>query len=214
MMTMPRWGWGALLAVAGLAFWMLMAGSGRWFGIDLGMLGTAMLVTVAWVSMYAVSATPQGALEHSVSPGEWRAWIGLGFMLLATLYFASRIHLFQDGGPADSPHAGAVVRNLVMLMIAWAVLSGVLGARWKGRVQEDERDRQIAARASDWGRGALVFAIVGLAVLFGFSPSERLQWATHFLIGNLLVFVLMLGWLVECAATVAMYRRDRRQARA
>ena len=78
-------------------------------------------------------------------------------------------------------------------------------------MEEDERDREIAARAAGWGRGALVLCLVGIAVMLGFSPPERLQWATHFMVANLLVFVLMWHCLVEYAATVAMYVRDRRR---
>ena len=92
------------------------------------------------------------------------------------------------------------------------LLSGVLGARWKGRVQEDERDREIEKRAAGWGRGALIACIVGLALMLAFSPAERLAWATHFMIANLLVFALMWGWLCEYVATAMLYWRDRRGA--
>jgi hypothetical protein len=83
-------------------------------------------------------------------------------------------------------------------------------SRWKGVVQQDERDRDIEKHASRWGREALIVVIVGLAVMLGFSPAEKLQWATHFMIANLLVFALMCGWLCEYAATVIYYWRDRR----
>jgi hypothetical protein len=76
-------------------------------------------------------------------------------------------------------------------------------------VQEDERDREIEKQASGWGRGALVAVIIGLAVMLGFSPAAKLEWASHFMIANLLVFALMWGWLCEYAATAVMYVRDR-----
>ena len=100
-------------------------------------------------------------------------------------------------------------RNLVLLLVAWSVLLGVLGARWKGRVQEDERDREIEKQAAGWGRRGLMFVVIGLAVMLAFSPADRLAWATHFMIANLLVFALMWGWLCEYAATAVMYWRDR-----
>ena len=53
--------------------------------------------------------------------------------------------------------------------------------------------------------------ITAFAVLLGLSPPHRLQWASHFMVANLLVFALMWGWLVEYAATVVMYVRDRRR---
>ena len=90
-------------------------------------------------------------------------------MLVGVLYFLGRASVFVAGHWGD-PHAGAVARNLVLLLVAWTVLSSTLAARWKGRVEEDERDREIAARAAGWGRGALVLCLVGIAVMLGFSP--------------------------------------------
>jgi len=52
----------------------------------------------------------------------------------------------------------------------------------------------------------------GLALMLAFSPAERLAWATHFMIANLLVFAMMWGWLCEYVATAMLYWRDRRGA--
>lgn len=201
--------WWLLLVGAMLAFWALLAGPDVLFGVDLGKWGTALLVTVAWVSMFAVSQAPPGEAEHGLSPGEWKAWVGVAFMLAATGYFLAKAHVFAEGTVADNYGARAVGRNLVLLLVAWSVLLGVLGARWKGRVQEDERDREIEKQAAGWGRGGLMFVVIGLAVMLAFSPADRLAWATHFMIANLLVFALMWGWLCEYAATAVMYWRDR-----
>ncbi|PZQ21285.1 MAG: hypothetical protein DI562_20845 [Stenotrophomonas acidaminiphila] len=201
--------WWLLLVGAMLAFWALLAGPDVLFGVDLGKWGTALLVTVAWVSMFAVSQAPPGEAEHGLSPGEWKAWVGVAFMLAATGYFLAKAHVFAEGPVADNYGARAVGRNLVLLLVAWSVLLGVLGARWKGRVQEDERDREIEKQAAGWGRGGLMFVVIGLAVMLAFSPADRLAWATHLMIANLLVFALMWGWLCEYAATAVMYWRDR-----
>lgn len=206
---MGRLAWIGLLALAGLSLWLLL-GSGRVFGIDLGMLGMTLLVATAWAALHRLSSVPQGEFERGVSPGEWRAWIGLGFMAVATAYFVTRLHGMGGSDPFDALLPRDVARNLVLLLVAWIVLSQVVASRWAGRVQADERDRRIEAQAGDWGRTALVFVVIGLAVLFGFSPAERLQWATHAMIANLLVFALLWGWLVEYAATALMYMRDRR----
>ena len=84
---------------------------------------------------------------------------------------------------------------LGLLLVAWSVLNGVLGLRWKGRVQEDERDHRIAQHAAGWGwgRGAVTCCLVGPAMMLTFSPAERLAWATHLMIATLLVFALMWG---------------------
>lgn len=209
-MTIGRLGWAGLLGVAALGLWLLL-GSGRVFGHDIGGLGMTLLVAATWVALYGVSAVPQGEFERGIAPGEWRAWIGVAFLSMAAVYFFAKLPLMVAEALPQAPHASAVARNLVLLLIAWTVLSQVMAARWKGRVREDERDREIERRGGSWGHGTLVFGLFALAVTLGLSPPERLQWATPFLIGNLLILTLMLGWLVESAATAAMYWRDRRQ---
>jgi len=205
-----RWGFAGLLAVAGMALWLLLAGPSKVLGIDTGQAGMALLIATAWISLYAVYRLPRGEFEKAASPGEWKAWVGMAFMAVTIAYFLSKAHVFQGPPIPHNPDATAVGRNLVMLLVAWSVLSGVLASCWKGEVEEDERDREIAAQASGWGRGALVFCIIGIAVMLGFSPSERLQWATHLMIANLLIFALMWGLLFEYVATAVHYWRDRR----
>lgn len=199
-----------LLGVGGLAFWLLVAGPANLLGVDTGNAGMVLLVATAWGALYAISRMPRGDADHAISPGEWKAWIGLGFMLVAIGYFLANVQVFVHGGPADNPGANRVGRNLVMLLIAWTVLSGVLKSRWQGAVQEDERDRQIEAEASSWGYGAISVYVIALALLLGFSPADRLQWATHFMIGNLLVLSLMVACGFEHVAKVVLYWRDRR----
>jgi len=202
--------WILLLPVAALGLWTMLAGPRLLFGIDPGPLGMFALVASTVAALSLLARAPRDRLEHA-SPAEWKAWIGTGFMLVGVVYFLSRIHLFAITDWRD-PHVGAVSRNLVLLLVMWVVLSSTLAARWKGRVEADERDREIAAHAAGWGRGALVFCVVGIAMMLGFSPPGKLLWATHFMIANLLVFALMWGWLVEYAATASMYLRDRRAA--
>lgn len=208
-MEMHRKTFVGLLGVAGLAMWLLIAGPATLLGIDTGNAGMVLLTGTAWVALYAVSRMPRGEVDR-VPPGEWKAWIGLGFMTVAIVYFVTHVQVFAHGGPWDNPDASRVGRNLVMLLIAWIVLSGVMRSRWHGKVEEDERDRQIAARAQGFGHGAMVSGVIALALLLGFSPPARLEWATHFMIGNLLVFGLMVACLVEYAARAGLYWKDRR----
>ncbi|NYZ62643.1 hypothetical protein [Luteimonas deserti] len=211
-MAWRRWSWMGLLILAGVALWMLVAGRTTRVGIDIGMLGSVWLLGTAWLALYTASTMPRGELEQGIAPGEWQAWIGTVFMCVATLYFVSKLHVFGSESIPHAPQSRVVVRNLVVLLIAWTVLSRVLVARWNGHVQSDERDRDIEARAAGWGRAALVSAMVALAVTLGLSPVERLDWATHFMIANLLILLLMCGWLVEYAATAVLYWHDRRDA--
>lgn len=207
-MELRRWGLPILVLVGGLSLWLLLAGPSRVLGLDGGRWGVVLLVAVAWGSLLAVQSLPRGDFEQA-SPGEWKAWIGVLFMAVAVGYFLAKIQVFQAPALPHNPQATAVGRNVVMLLVAWTVLSGVVAARWKGSVQEDERDRDIARKASGWGRGATIACVVGLAVTLGFSPADRLLWATHLMIANLLVLSLMCGCLFEYAATAIAYWRDR-----
>jgi uncharacterized membrane protein len=205
-MVIGRWGWMGLLAVAGAGLWLLL-GSGRVFGHDIGGLGMTLLVGCTWAALHALSSMPRSEFEQGVSPGEWKAWIGVAFLLAATVYFVSHAGAFRGG---DLTQARAVATRLVMLLVAWTVLSQLMAARWKDRVQQDERDLEIEAKGARRGREALVVFVVVVAVMLGLSPAHKLEWATHFSIANLLVLGLMIGWLVESAAVALTYWRDRR----
>lgn len=209
-MPLRRFGFFALLVIAGMALWLLLAGPSKVLGIDTGQAGMALLIGAAWAALFAIHRLPRGEFEQAVSPGEWKAWIGTAFMAVAIAYFLSKAHVFQDAPVWNNPDASAVGRNLVLLLIAWVVLSNVMSARWKGAVEEDERDHEIAVHAGHWGRGALTACVIGIAVMLGLSPAEKLRWATHLMVANLLVFALMWGCLVEYAATAVHYWRDRR----
>ena len=210
MQTVGAWRWG-LLVIAGIALWMLLAGPGQLLGWDTGKLGMVLLVGSAWGLLYAVSRLPREALARSASPAEWKARVGAGFTLVAIAYFLSKMHVFNDTAFPYNHGASAVGRNLVLLLIAWTVLSQMLASRLKGVVDADERDREIAVEAAGWGRGALIFCVIGIAVMLSFTSAARLDWATPLMIGNLLVFALMWGWLCEYVATLVYYRRDRRE---
>lgn len=198
-----------LLAVAGIAFWLLLAGPSNVLGFDGGNVGVVLLMAILWGSLWLVSTRSEQELSAAASPGEWQAWLGLAFLALATTYFVLKLPLFAVAGTAmDNPDASRVGRNVVMLMIAWAILSSVMSARWKG-VRSDERDRQIAARGEAWARCALVVCIIALAVLLGFTRADRLQWATPLMLANLLILILMVSNLVETAVQAVSYWRDR-----
>jgi hypothetical protein len=209
-MIAPRLVLPMLLAAAGLGLWLLLAGVESLSGLDTGPVGFAVLVLSAWSALYGVWRLSLTEAELQVSPAEWKAWIGTAFMAVAVLYFIGRVHVFQTPSLADSPEARLVGRNLGLLFVSWTVLSSTIGRRWKGRVQEDERDREIERVAAGWARSAVSAMIVFLAVLLGLSPADRLQWATLPMIATLLVLVLMLGSLVENGTSAVRHWLDRR----
>ncbi len=207
-MTLPVWMHWVSMLVAGCALWLLLAGPKQLLGWHAGSSGMVLLIASAWGLLYSVSRLPREALAQSASPAEWKARVGVGFIAVAMIYFIAKMHVFNDAPIPHNRDATAVGRNLVLLLIAWTILSSVRASRWKEIVGQDERDREIAVNAAGWGSGALIFSIVGFAVMLSFTPASRLEWATPLMIGNLLIFALMWGWLCEYVATLIFYRRD------
>lgn len=207
-MRWPKWGLAAGVALAGFAFWLLLAGPEDVLGVDVGGFGFGLLVLVAWASMHAVTVAPRGELDDAVSPGEWQAWVGFGFTLVVLAYLLLKADVIA--GAEDMRDLGRIGRNIVLLLVSWAVVAQVLRWRWKGKVLEDERDRDIAVRAAAWGRCALVFCVIGVAVMLGLTPPARLAWATPIMVAHLLVFALVWHSLVEYAVAGISYWRDRR----
>ncbi|QOY62112.1 hypothetical protein INQ40_09190 [Lysobacter sp. H21R4] len=208
-MIVNRWSGLGLLVSAMFALWLLLASPDSLLGLDTGHVGMVLLITTAWVSLFAVSRLPRDAVAEAASPGEWNAWIGTVFMAAAVAYLVSNVDAFRAATVWNDPVTGRVVRNLVALLIAWSVLRGVLAKRWSEAVTEDERDREIAAKAAGWGRFGLVAFCVGVAGVLGLSPQDRLQWASHLVIANLLILGLMLSCLLEYLGTAVYYWRDR-----
>jgi uncharacterized membrane protein len=146
-----RWLFVALLLAAACATWLLLAGPDRVLGIDAGNLGVALLMTVSWISLIAVARRRQDDVESTIAPGEWRAWIALAFTAVIAAYALVHAGAFQGPSLWQNPDAQRVGRTIALLVVAWLILFAVLGARWKGRVQEDERDREIEKRAAGGG---------------------------------------------------------------
>lgn len=208
-MIQNRWGVLGLLLLTMFALWLLLAGPQSLLGLDTGNVGMVLLINAAWVSLFAVSRLPRDAVAEVASPAEWNAWIGTAFMAAAIAYLVSNAGVFMAASVWNDPVTGRVVRNLVVLLIAWSVLRGVLARRWSAAVTEDERDREISAKAAGWGRFGLVAFCVGMAALLGVSPEDRLQWASHLVIANLFIIGLMLSCLLEYVGTAIYYWRDR-----
>ena len=81
-----------------------------------------------------------------------------------------------------------------------------------GKVLEDERDTRIELVASQWGRGATAFCIIGIAVLLGFSDTERLREFSYPFIAQMLMLALLWGLWFDQLVAALQYWRDRRAA--
>lgn len=196
--------------IGGIAFWLATARPGHLFGIDTGHIGVLAMIGCLWLSMWWLSRVPADEMAAAASPAEWEAWIGLVFLGMAIGWFLLKLPLFAVEGPiSEHPGVARGGRNVVMLVIAWLVISSVLGQRWRGRAQVDERDRLIAAGACRRGRTALLVQLAILAGLLAFSPADRLQWATPVMLAHLLILAMMLAHWLELAVQAVSYWRER-----
>ena len=113
-----------------------------------------------------------------------------------------------------NPEAGAAGRGIGTLFVAWVVLAYVLKQRWNGSVLTDERDLRIEQLSACWGRGATIAAVVGIAVMLGFSPTDRVQAFSYPMLAQMLIGALVLGAWFDHAVAALLYWRDRRVAAA
>ena len=153
---------------------------------------------------------PRNEFEQVFAPGEWLAWIGLAFSTSLLGAVAASADAFATHVPiALNPAAAGAGRDIAALLVAWLLVAWLLRRRWRGTVLEDERDVQIARRAGDWGRGATVAAVIGVALLLGFSPTTRLQQFSYPWLAQLLMAALLLGAWFDHAVAAWLYWRDR-----
>lgn len=205
-----------LIPLSALAFYVLFVLP----DIDLGWPGGLAMLGGAWLVWYLLWATVQESAAAAttdesaapVSPGEQRAWIGLIFTVAILVYYALRSSQMVAADGSMAPEASAIGRHIGMLVVAWLVVMSVLRRRWHDTVEQDERDRQIEARAGGWARLGLSVFMIALAVMFAFSPLDRLAWANPMTISNLLMTGLIASCLLEYAVTGVAYWRDRRGA--
>lgn len=185
--------------------------------IDLGWPGGLAVLAGAWIVWYLLWATLQESVAAAgtdeaaapVSPGEQRAWIGLVFTAAILVYYALRGSQMVAADGSMAPEASAIGKHIGMLVVGWLVVMRVLRKRWRDTVEEDERDRTIQALAGNWARIGLSVFVLGIAVMFAFSPLERLQWAAPMVVSNLMVTGLIASSLLEYAVTGVTYWRDR-----
>lgn len=188
--------------------------------VDLGWPGGLAVLVGAWFVWYLLWATMRetaaaaktGETAVPISPGEQRAWIGLIFTAAILVYYALRGSQMVAVDGTMAPEASAIGRHIGMLVVGWLVVMRVLRKRWRDTVEEDERDRTIQARASSWARIGLSVFVLGIAVMFAFSPLDHLQWAKPMVISNLMMAGLIASSLLEYVVTGVAYWRDRRGA--
>ena len=203
----------ACLLLAGIGLALFFGGEYRDLGLPLGWVGTLLFVVAVWFCVDAVHRIPHSEGEAVIAYGEWQAWIGTAFVGAVIVASLLKAHVFLPQVPiGQNPDTNAAGRSIGTLFTAWLVLAYVLKQRWAGKVLADERDTQIELIASQWGRGATAFGIIGIAVLLGFSDTERLREFSYPFIAQMLMLTLLWGLWFDQVVAAILYWRDRRAA--
>lgn len=211
----PRTRFIACLLLAGVGLALFFSGDYRDIPFPVGWLGTFLFVAAVWFSVARLHDVPQSEEEAQVAPGEWQAWIGVAFVGAVIAASLLKAHLFLPEVPIGrNPEVSAAGRSIGTLFVAWLVLSHVLKQRWAGKVLADERDARIELVASQWARCATAVCVIAIAVMLGFSDTERLRQFSYPFIAQMLMLALLVGlWLDQLVAAI-LYWRDRRGAQA
>lgn len=201
------------LGLSGVGLALFFGGSFGGVGLPFEGMGMLLLTVGTWYSVDALHRAPASESESAIAPGEWQAWVGVAFvgailvsMLLGADTFAAHLPI------GENPDADGAGRRVGGLFVAWLVLAYVLRERWSGRVQADERDAHIELRASQWGRGVTTVVVLGVALMLGFSDTERLRELSYPLLAHALMVALLCGVWLEQLVSAILYWRDRRAA--
>ncbi|KFN41416.1 hypothetical protein [Arenimonas oryziterrae] len=176
---------------------------------DYGWIGNAILIGSAWITFYLWSkSAPLAGLSWSL--GEQLATLSLAFTGVVAVFFVLKMQ--QMGWQVTDlkqPGVRSLGRNIVLMLVLSYVLMAALRARAGQEAVEDERDRQIAARAAAHAHIVLVVALIGLVLNLGFGGSVFASYATPLNIAHWLIGLLIASILAEHFSAVWQYRRDR-----
>jgi len=212
-MAMSRLAWAVLALTLIGALGSLFGPQGRWWGLDVGSLGSTVFGVALWIGAGLFAGWPERIFSPGWSVAERRAWAGLFFVLLIFLSYLRFMWTLRELPEVPDTlgelPAGHFLWNLGVLLIAWLVVSTTIHGREPG-VESDERDlrlRRAADHVGDWMLTIIVVWCVGL--LIG-QPAHMLQWWLAPLIAaNVLVGILIAKSLVEHAYLVSRYAWDR-----
>ena len=212
MTLSPRSGFVLWLVLAGIGLALFFTGEYRDLPLPLGWVGMFLFVAAVWFSVAQLHAVPPSDQEAQVAPGEWQAWVGVAFAGAVIVALVLKAEMFLPQLPIHrNPEIGAVGKSIGTLFVAWLVLAHVLKQRWAGRVQADERDARIALVAGQWARYAAAGGVVVIAVMLGFSDTDRLREFSYPFIAQMLMLALLGGLWVEQLVAAVLYWRDRKE---
>jgi hypothetical protein len=186
----------------------------RWGVVDPGATGAALfcLTLIAAIVLFANRADQIFPEDSSVA--ERRAWIGILFVILVLLSFLrfmwALAHQPAPPQTLDDLYAKHFLQHLFSLLIAWKVLSYLIGRR-AGAIQLDERDLRLEHSAIRAGDVALTAIIIAFVCALAFVPAPLLTWwLLPVVLANLLIGLLIARTLVEHLVLTFAYLAARR----
>ena len=213
MASVSRLGWVLLVAAVIGATASLFGPHGPWLGVDIGATGAALFGLALWSGAWLLAKNPDRIFSPAWPIAERRAWTGLLFALLIFLNYlrfmwALSLHEAPVSlGEMPSRH---FIWNLIVLLIAWAVVSKTVGGDDPDAIDFDERDLRIQRKADRAGDAAFTVITIACIVLLIALPAERLEWWLAPLIAaQVLIGLLIARTLSEYAYLVVSYMRER-----
>jgi len=184
---------GVLTLGAVLALLAIHTGlSTGWVG-GLSLLAWAGLVKRKWNTLHTENETEPGAPEKTL----WVQTAGTGLILghlAATLMHTDiDVHVGQGNTLAIDSWVMLVALFLVYLMF-----------RKDYRIK-DERDAIIEACGIKAGYIALLVLLTVFSFIFGFLPPSAMRWLSNFIIGNIIIALMVVSYLVQIIVRLSAY---------
>ena len=212
MQSAQRLAW-ILVVVGGLSALAAVFGPAKpWLGMDLGKVGAALFMLTLAATVWLFAARADQVFPEHMSLAERRAWVGLAFALVVVASFVRHLWAMSahDLPPATfrDPMGRHFVQQLLPLMIAWTVISRLIGRHSRG-VEVDERDLRLLDRAHQAGDLTLTLIVIGGIVVLAWAPAASLAWwLAPISLAYLLIGVLVAKALVEQVVLAFTYRAN------
>lgn len=187
-----------LVAALGLAFGAFLAWPLFDWSVRPGWIGALVLVFVAvavrrhWDGLRHRDGGEPGPRERC----SWHALAALGIVsghLIASLAQGVDLHVGQGN---------------TLALDNWTLIAAA-GIGWfivrPERMEQDERDREIATRGVRVGYAGFIVLLVGLLMTLGFGPAVVVERLSPFVLGNVLVVVILLAALARHGAQLVGY---------
>lgn len=211
MTSIQRRSW-LLLSLAALGAAGMFLGPDGWYGIDVGLVGSAVLYAALWLFIIHLSKHSEAAFPADAPLAERQAWVSVAFVALIYFHWLKFVSALPGlGAQADqfsNPASRHFAVNLGMLIVGWIVVSGIVRAGNRETVALDERDLRIQHAASRAGSALVTVIIIGLISALATQPETLVPWLRPLIVANVLAGLLIANTLTENVYTVIRYRRE------